>query len=413
MATRPWRREASHRLWLNAHAHELLDFYQQPLRDPRGGYHEMGDDGTPTAEPGRQLVVTSRMVHCFAIAHLLGRPGATPVMDHGLRFLADAHRDSEHGGFRWIVGPDGVGDDSKEAYGHAFVLLAASSALVAGRPGARELLDEASDVLLNRFWSEADGLFAETFSADFAERDTYRGQNSNMHLVEALMAAAEATGDDVYTRHAVRVAERLIRDITAGNGWRIPEHYTEHWTIDADYNADNPEHMYRPFGANPGHWIEWSRLLLQLRALSRPSDDWMLDAAVRLFGQAIEDAWEDEPPGFAYTVDFEGRALNRDRYFWVHAEAVGAAAYLHDATGDDAYEQSYRRSWDFIADHLVDHRHGGWFWLLDPSNRPKHVPGVVVGKPDLYHALQACLFPMVPVESGLVRAIADGKLRLP
>ena len=34
-------------------------------------------------------------------------------------------------------------DDSKQAYAHAFVVLAASSATAAGRPGAKQLLDEA------------------------------------------------------------------------------------------------------------------------------------------------------------------------------------------------------------------------------------------------------------------------------
>jgi mannose/cellobiose epimerase-like protein (N-acyl-D-glucosamine 2-epimerase family) len=408
----PWRAESAHRHWLLGHAQELLSFYQPALRDPRGGFYELCDDGTPSDNPGRQVVVTGRMTHCFSIAHLLGRPGATPIIDHGLRFLAEAHRDREHGGFHWVVNHEGEGDSDNQAYGLSFVMLAAASALVVERPGARELLDQVTDVLLNRLWEPEHGLFAETFNADFSVRDVYRGANSNMHLVEALMAAAEATGDDTYTRHAVSVAERLIRDITANNGWRISEHYTEQWEIDAEYNRDDPEDMYRPYGSIPGHWIEWSRLLLQLRALARPSDDWMLDAAVKLFQRACDDAWEDEPSGFAYTVDFEGRKLNRDRYFWVHAEAVGAAAYLYDATGRPEYEDWYRRSWDFIGEHLIDRDHGGWFWVTDPEGRAKHIPGVVTGKPDLYHALQACLFPLISADSGLVRAIADGKLRV-
>jgi sulfoquinovose isomerase len=407
-----WRENPAHRRWLFDQAEGLLDFYQYAVRDAEGGFHELADDGTPSGGRGRQVVVTSRMIHCFSLGRLLGRPGATGLVDHGLRFLAAAHRDPEHGGFAWIAGPADVRDPAKEAYGHAFVLLAASSALLAERPGARELLDEVTDVLFGRFWTEDDGLFAETFSPDWTERDDYRGANSNMHLVEALMAAAEATGDARYGEAAVRVAERLIRELTASNDWRIAEHYTSDWRIDAGYNADDPEHMYRPFGSIPGHWLEWSRLLLQLRALTRPDDDWMLDAARRLFAGAVEQAWEPEQGGFAYTVDFEGRRLNRDRYHWVHAEAVGAAAYLADATGETGYEDSYRTFWDFVDDRFIDHARGGWYYVLTPENTPKHVPGVVTGKPDLYHALQACLIGLAPTDSGLGAALAAGRLRL-
>jgi sulfoquinovose isomerase len=407
-----WRTNPAHRRWLFDQAQALLGFYQYAVRDPAGGFHELTDEGAPSGQPARQLVVTSRMVHCFSIGCLLGRPGCTALVDHGLRFLADHHRDPDHRGFAWIAGPDGIANLDKEAYGHAFVLLAASSALVAGRPGARKLLDEVTDVLVERFWSEQDGLFAETFTPDWAERDSYRGANSNMHLVEALMAAAEATGDRGYVERAVRVAERLIGQITAANDWRIAEHYTDEWRIDAEYNVDDPEHMYRPYGSIPGHWLEWSRLLLQLRALTRPSEDWLLDAARRLFAGAIDQAWDADGGGFAYTVDFTGRRLNADRYYWVHAEAIGAATYLSDVTGEAAYEERYRTFWDFVDDAFVDHARGGWHYVLTPDNEPKHVPGVVAGKPDLYHALQACLIPLLPTDAGIVAGLHAGRLAL-
>ena len=124
------------------------------------------------------------MVHCFAIARLMGRPGADRFIDHGMEFLWNGHRDAKNGGYFWGVGEDGPSDPLKQAYGHAFVLLAASSAKVVGHPDADRLLADVSEVLRTRFWEKQHGAVAEEFAADWQPISNYRGQNSNMHLTE-------------------------------------------------------------------------------------------------------------------------------------------------------------------------------------------------------------------------------------
>jgi mannose/cellobiose epimerase-like protein (N-acyl-D-glucosamine 2-epimerase family) len=234
-----------------------------------------------------------------------------------------------------------------------------------------------------------------------------------MHLVEALLAAFEATGDEVLLRRATRIAERLILDLTANNNWHLAEHYTENWEIDPRYNRDDPENMFRPYGSVVGHWPEWSRLLLHIRALSEDPPSWLLDAARRLFDLAVTEAWEKETDGFVYTVEFDGTPLNRDRYQWPISEAIGAAAILADVTGEEGYERWYRALWDFADLHIIDHERGGWYYLLDPDNRPKEVPGVVTGKPDLYHALQSCLVPLIPSNAGIGASLRRARFKAP
>ena len=97
--------------------------------------------------PPREIHVTTRMVHCFAIARLMGRPGADRFIDHGMEFLWNGHRDAQHGGYFWGIGEDGPSDPLKQAYGHAFVLLAASSAKVVGHPDADRLIADIGEVL--------------------------------------------------------------------------------------------------------------------------------------------------------------------------------------------------------------------------------------------------------------------------
>ena len=63
-------------------------------------------------------------------------------MAHGVAALSGPLKDAEHGG--WFATPHALnGNRGKAAYLHAFVALAASSAVVAGAPGAQTLLNDA------------------------------------------------------------------------------------------------------------------------------------------------------------------------------------------------------------------------------------------------------------------------------
>ena len=221
--TAPWRSSPYHRTWLLGQARRLLDLFQASAINPRGGFFELDDDGAPLRDQDgsntRVLHVTTRMIYCFALGHLLGHPGSAALVDHGMAFLAAGHRDPDHGGFVWSAADRGPVDDTKQAYGHAFVLLAAASAKAVGHPDADTLLAEVTDLLVDRFWEEEHGAVAEEFSRGWEPLGAYRGQNSNMHLTEALMAAFEATADPRHLAMAERIADLLIRRITAANGW--------------------------------------------------------------------------------------------------------------------------------------------------------------------------------------------------
>ena len=279
-----------------------------------------------------------------------------------------------------------------------------------GSPEADEILREVWSLLEKRFRTEPTGLLADEFAEDWEGPTSYRGQNCNMHFVEALMAAADATGDRVFLERAERIAVKLIAELTASNDWRLAEHYNERWEIDRDFNRDDPENLFWPYGSIIGHWLEWARLLLQLRDALGSTDNeaWMLAAAQRLFALAIEEGWDTRIGGFVYTVEFDGRPFNRDRYWWTHAEAIGAASVLARITGDPLYERWYRTFWDFVDGHFIDHRRGGWYPQLDRRNTPTETPWK--GKPDLYHSLQAYLFPLIPAGKGLASSLRDGHL---
>jgi mannose/cellobiose epimerase-like protein (N-acyl-D-glucosamine 2-epimerase family) len=402
-----WVELPYHRRWLLGQANALFDFFAPNSIDPDGGFYVLDDQGEPILRsrdggkpPAREIHSTTRMVHAFAIARLLGRPDAWRFIDHGMDFIWNGHRDHVNGGYVWSVGKGGnPGDDRKQAYAHAFVLLAASSAKVVGHPDADRLLADVAEIIRARFWDAKVGATREEFNRDWSPiPGGYRGQNSNMHLTEATMAAFEATGDRAWLEMAESIATLIIGRHAIAVGGRVPEHFTENWEIDRDYLGDP---VFRPPGYTPGHWLEWTRLLLQLWEMGGRRLAWIPDAARKLFANALAEGWDKERGGFVYTLDWQSRPQTRRRLFWPQAEGIGAVAFLNAIDGDERYESWYRRIWDFIAENLIDRDNGGW-----RSEAPE--PGEAAffeGKPDIYHDLQACLIPLLPTTGTITRGL--------
>ena len=121
---------------------------------------------------------------------------------HGLAYLRDVHRDPSTGGYAWTIRDGRVEDATNHCYGVAFVLLAYATARKAGIDEAAvdgRNLGAARDALLGR----RAGLYRDEADADWHFSD-YRGQNANMHMCEAMLAAYEASGEARYLDRAPR-----------------------------------------------------------------------------------------------------------------------------------------------------------------------------------------------------------------
>ncbi|MCI9657330.1 MAG: AGE family epimerase/isomerase [Lachnospiraceae bacterium] len=386
---------------------ELLVFGER-FPSPEGSAYYLGDDGTPWTDRSRETWITCRMAHVYALGSFLGHEKGAELVDEALKGLQGELHDREHGG--WYAGrtPKGGILPGKQCYAHAFVILAACSAYLAKRPGAEELLEEALKLYDLRFWDEEEGLAVDTWDTDFAVLDDYRGLNANMHTVEAFLAAADITGEEKYRKRAGRIIVRVLR-WAEDCQWRIPEHFTKDWTPDLDRGQDQPDDPFKPYGATPGHGIEWARLIVQW-ALSSGAEDRFTDAAERLYGRAVSDAWNrDGSPGLVYTTDWQGNPVVHDRMHWTLAEAVNTSAVLYHVTKKQQYKEDYARFMEYLDTFVLDHEHGSWFHQMDRNN---HLKGTVwPGKSDLYHAVQAMLIPRCPAGLSVALAVKLGKYK--
>ena len=368
-----------------------------------GGFGWLDDRGRVDQAQPVQTWITARMTYVHALAALQGVPGSAALVDHGITALRGILHDDRYGG--WFPAQPGDGSTmDKRAYDTAFVLLAASAALAAGRPGAQELFVAAADVINRHFWCDTAGLVLDVRSRDWTEAEDYRGANANMHMVEAFLAAGDVTGERHWHERALGIARRLVHGTAREYRWRLPEHFDVGWHPLPEYNRDRPADPFRPPGATIGHGLEWSRLLAHLHLTLADPPEWLRTDALAYYRASVADGWAvDGADGFVYTVDFDGTPIVRQRMHWVVAEAIGAAAVIGQVLDEPGFGTDLQRWWAYADRSLIDHLHGSWHHELDPGNRSS--AQTWSGKPDIYHAYQAAILTGTPAAGTLIAGL--------
>ncbi|MGH8307977.1 MAG: AGE family epimerase/isomerase [Gammaproteobacteria bacterium] len=365
-----------------------MAFYHPRAVDPAGGFFQnFKDDGTIYDTGHRHLVSSTRFVFNYARAFReFGEQTYLKAVHHGIDYLRKVHRDPKNGGYAWTIRDGRAEDRTNHCYGVAFVLLAYTCARQVGISEAAAWMDETWALLEKYFWDAQAGLYRDEASPDWVFTD-YRGQNANMHMCEAMLAAFEASGEHRYLERAYTLADHMTRRQAQKAKGLVWEHYDKHWEPDWQYNRDNPKHLFRPWGFQAGHQTEWAKLLLILER--HKPEPWLLPRARELFDTALARAWDSKYKGIYYGFTPDGKPCDTDKYFWVQAETLAAAVLLAVRSGEQRYWNWYDAIWSYAWRHFVDHEYGGWYRILDRENRKYSDEKSPAGKVD-YHTMGAC-----------------------
>ena len=376
--------------FLIKHTQSIMHFYHPRCIDKEKGgfFHHFKDDGSVYDSATKHLVSSTRFIYNYSMAYIHFKDDEyLDAVRHGINFLRNSHLNQKTGGYAWILNGQSMADSSNYCYGLAFVLLAYSTAYKAGISEAKIYIEEVFELMEKYFWRDEFGLYTDEISSDWSEVSNYRGQNANMHSCEALIASYEATNEQKYLDRALIISDNICNRQAAQADGLIWEHYSSEWKIDWSFNKDKPDDLFRPWGFQVGHLTEWSKLLLILERYV--NKDWLLPRAIELFEDAVEMGWDEKNDGLFYGFAPNGDICDRDKYFWVQAESFAAAALLANRTKDAKYWDWYERIWQFSWKHMIDHKYGAWFRILDGKNNKYDDLKSPAGKTD-YHTMGAC-----------------------
>ena len=347
------------------HLQRSMDFFN-PKRciDIEGGgfYHFYGDDGTVYDKTTRILVTQARFIFTYGIAYqYFNKKEYLNAVCDGIKYLRGAFKNNKNGSYHWIL-KNGKPTDSKiYTYGLSFVLLAYSKAFEIGANNAKkEYISETFNLMEKYMFESKYGLYAEEADLNWNKTD-YRSQSGNLHATEALIVAYKATKDIKYLSRAILISNNICNKIGGLCQGLIWEHYNNEWIPNIEFNNNIDElKLYRPWGFQPGHQVEWARLLLIL-SLYKNDIIWFIPKAKYLFDIAIKQSWDNIYGGLSYSFDLNGNICDYDKIFWVHCESLGTASMLAIITGDNKYWKQYDKIWKYCWKYFVDHKHGSWY----------------------------------------------------
>jgi mannose/cellobiose epimerase-like protein (N-acyl-D-glucosamine 2-epimerase family) len=254
-----------------------------------------------------------------------------------------------HPGFVHILAPDGtVLNHLRDAYDHAFVLLALASAYTLDRDAQiRKEIDTLITFLDTKLRSPHGG-FLEGWPASMPRR-----QNPHMHLFEAMIAVFDATHDAVFQHRAGEFFALFLSNFYEKQKHVIGEYFEDDWS------------KIEPVSVEPGHQAEWVWLLKGFERITGcPTGRYRSE----LLASAMR--YRDEATGCLIDEgDADGNVKKHLRRCWPQTEIAKAWTAQAEA-GEPGAADEARTALVRLDRHYLQHPVvGGWYDQFDRDGR--------------------------------------------
>jgi cellobiose epimerase len=372
----------------------ILPFWCGPAVDhEQGGWMAwLSNDLQPDRTQPKGLIVHSRILWTFSAVHQL-RPDPLyrQMAQRAFDYVMNKFWDGQHGGAFWRLDDRGnMVDDSKKTYGQAFYMYALtefhrafnSAPAIARAQESFQLIERhAHDnefggyvEVCQRDWSEA-GPDARLSEKDLNEK---KSMNNHLHVLEACTNLYRATAAPPVGQRLRELIQLFLQRILDPRTGHLHHFFDEQWHV-------------RSSNYTFGHDLEASWLLCEA-AVELGDPAWLTETrkmALRMAAVARDEGLAVD--GGLLHEGKSGRVIDHGRECWPQAEAVVGFLNAFQLGGDTAYLEAAQGVWRYIDQHLVDRKHGEWFWRINSDGRPDPTLPKVSEWKGPYHATRACL----------------------
>ena len=350
------------RLWLNEAAWPL---WIDRGMDRDGLFFEQLDfAGQPDLTACRRVRVQGRQLFAFSRALASGHEAARAPIARGLATI-EARCWGTDGKPGWIhaLTPDGQPLDTlRDTYDQAFMLFGLAAAIRVGFGQARVLAERTVAFLDDCLTDPRAGGFLEGLPPSLPRRS-----NPHMHLLEAMLALHDVTGEAQWLERANRIAALFESRFFDHETGTLGEYFTRDLILAGGPSGASVE---------PGHHFEWSWLLHRLADAG--GRDYRVQAQV-LYSFALRHGIGTS--GFAIDECVKsGQQLRLSRRTWPQTELI--KAHLVNGAHDDAARVTDM----LLASYLGTRVPGLW---VDQFDARGEASAEVVPASTLYHLVVA------------------------
>lgn len=277
------------------------------------------------------------------------------------KLLIDKFLDKEYGGSYWSLNEDGtILDTKKQYYAIAFAVYALSQMHAAGSPDALDNAIALYKSIEEHSYDPMYGGYIEASTRDWQtigdmrlsekDRNDAKSMNTHLHILEAYTGLYKVWKDEGLRQNLKAIIEIFLDKIIRPDA-HLGLFFDEKW------NLTDQSTSY-------GHDIECSWLLME--AALCLGDEAIIEKTREICARMAEAAMEGYRAGQGMYYELKDGELDRERHWWVQAEAVVGCLWQWKSTKDDKWLIAAEDIWKFISENLLA-PDGEWYWSIMPD----------------------------------------------
>jgi len=344
----------------------ILPFWVNRMPDDinSGFYGRIDGENNVIADAPKGAILNARILWTFSAAYKAVKdPLYLETAVRAKNYIFSHFFDEEQGGTYWCLKSDGEPlDTKKQIYSQAFFIYALSEYYMA--TGDVECLnkavglfhlveDHSFDRELNGYFEAFDRQWGEIADLRLSEKDANekKTMNTHLHILEAYTNLFRVWPDGSLERQLRNLVMLFTEKIVDSSSGHLNLFFDENWRC-------------RSTLVSYGHDIEASWLLSEAAFVLNDSDLIALakETALKILNAAGEGL---QPDGsLIYEWDDASGLIDRDRHWWVQAEAVVGFLNAFEMTGDVRFLLKSSGCFDYIRNNLIDRVGGEWYWSV-------------------------------------------------
>lgn len=351
----------------------ILHYWMDYTLDHKNGgfFGEVDHFGKSIEKAPKGIVLNTRILWTFSSAYnFLKEESYLEIAHRAYEYLINHFWDKEFGGVFWSLTHDGqLLESRKQVYAQGFAIYGLSEYYRATKK--QEALDFSIKLfrLIEKYsFDEKNDGYLEAFTRDWKPLEDMRlsakdanapkTMNTHLHIIEPYSNLYRVWPDALLAKKMKGLVELFLDKIIHPKRGHLHLFFAMDWTVQSNI-------------VSYGHDIEGAWLLCEAAELL--SDEELLKrveaAAVLIADVTIKEGVASDHSLF-YEKDLTSDELDKDRHWWVQAEAMVGFTQAWQISGNADYLQKMEAVWKYIQQNVIDREYGEWHLRINAEGNP-------------------------------------------
>lgn len=380
-------------LELDQELKNILNYWSGNTLDKKyGGFvGRIDSENIVVSNASKGVILNTRILWSFSAAsNYLKSSEYKAICNRSYQYLKDFFKDKVYGGVFWELNYKGEPiNKRKQVYAQSFAIYALSEYYILTKDEeAKNWAIELFNLIEKHARDYSANGYIEAFNEDWRSIEDMRlstkdmnaskTMNTHLHILEAYTRLLSIYNSE-NVKNALKNLIELIQQKFLNRKYNYDLFFNDNWDLQSNI-------------ISYGHDIETAWLVIDA---ARAVGDKKLIKETESTAIKVADVFLNEG------IDNEGAVINEknlsineldtDRHWWSQMEALVGLNYIYKLTNNPKYLEVSLKIWEFTKTHLIDTKHGEWYFRVDKNGEVYSQEDKVSMWKAPYHTSRACM----------------------